>query len=310
MSKGQKINSTTHGGGVKLLVIKPLRRLKWGCSKVYLTYKCYYSFMMSNLNDRKPCLIFHKYNIIVFVKPVVNVKEYVMGNEKPETKKMKILIPTTKIADAVKCKNTEQAYYIFRDLLEYEKYELKDQEHFWVMGIDQEEYVVCVYIAAIGAENRATLDPLDMFATAINHKSRRIILAHNHPAAYDAIDLCIEDFDFTDRLYHACLPFGLEILDHIILADKTYYGFSENQFMEMIYESLKYKTYIDVKPRIDKEKEDCRNEGLEEGLEEGEEIGIEKRNIEIAKSMLKKNYTLEQIIEITGLSKKEINKLK
>jgi len=48
----------------------------------------------------------------------------------------------------------------------------------------------------------------------------------------------------------------MEILDHIILADKTYYGFDENQFMEMIYESLKYKTYNNIKPRIDKEKED------------------------------------------------------
>jgi len=45
-------------------------------------------------------------------------------------KEMKILLPITKIKESVKCKNTKQAYKIFRDLLDYEEYELKSQEHF------------------------------------------------------------------------------------------------------------------------------------------------------------------------------------
>jgi len=57
----------------------------------------------------------------------MNINRRIMENEKPITKKIKILVPTTKIVGAVKCKNTEEAYQIFKYILKYEKYELKDQ---------------------------------------------------------------------------------------------------------------------------------------------------------------------------------------
>ena len=53
---------------------------------------------------------------------------------------------------------------------------------------------------------------------------------------------------------------------------------------------------------------------LESAINEGKAIGFEdgtnKRNIEIAKNMLKKNMSLEDISEITGLSIENIKKLK
>ena len=42
-------------------------------------------------------------------------------------KEMKILIPTIKIKESVKCCNTAQAYKIFRSLLDYEAVDLKKQ---------------------------------------------------------------------------------------------------------------------------------------------------------------------------------------
>ena len=48
----------------------------------------------------------------------------------------------------------------------------------------------------------------------------------------------------------------------------------------------------------------------EEGREEGREQGVFKRNLEIVKNMFKKKYKIEDIEEVTGLSKEEIIKLK
>ena len=42
----------------------------------------------------------------------------------------------------------------------------------------------------------------------------------------------------------------------------------------------------------------------------GEKRGINKRNVQIAKSMIQKKFNLDSISEITGLSKKELAKLK
>ena len=44
--------------------------------------------------------------------------------------------------------------------------------------------------------------------------------------------------------------------------------------------------------------------------ERGKLEGEKEKSIEIAKNMLKRNFTLEEVIDITGLTKKEIEKLK
>ena len=44
--------------------------------------------------------------------------------------------------------------------------------------------------------------------------------------------------------------------------------------------------------------------------ERGKQEGEKEKSIEIAKNMLKRNFTLEEVIDITGLTKKEIEKLK
>jgi len=52
------------------------------------------------------------------------------------------------------------------------------------------------------------------------------------------------------------------------------------------------------------------NEGHESGKIEGKIEGERNRNIEIAKSMLNKNYSFDEITELTGLSEEEIEELK
>ena len=50
-------------------------------------------------------------------------------------------------------------------------------------------------------------------------------------------------------------------------------------------------------------------EGMREGIKKGIEEGRNKEKQEIAKNMLKENMSIEAIIRITGLSKKEIEEL-
>ncbi len=54
---------------------------------------------------------------------------------------------------------------------------------------------------------------------------------------------------------------------------------------------------------------DGKKEGIQEGIKKGIEQGTIKRNIEIAKSLLKQKVDIDIIIEATGLSKKEISNL-
>ena len=49
--------------------------------------------------------------------------------------------------------------------------------------------------------------------------------------------------------------------------------------------------------------------GLKEGLAKGEIIGANKNKIEIAKKMLSKNMSIDDIIELTSLSKEQVLQL-
>ena len=69
------------------------------------------------------------------------------------------------------------------------------------------------------------------------------------------------------------------------------------------------KAYRDVKNSIDTALEKGREEGRVEGREEGRAEGREQRNIEIAKKMLAAGMDIDTVINMTDLSKSEIEKL-
>ena len=54
----------------------------------------------------------------------------------------------------------------------------------------------------------------------------------------------------------------------------------------------------------------ARKEGIEEGIIEGEKAGAKAKSLEIAKKMLNRGDSIEDIIDLTGLSKNEIENLK
>ena len=82
-----------------------------------------------------------------------------------------------------------------------------------------------------------------------------------------------------------------------------------NQLEEFSLSEEEYKLYLDAKTLAEKEAANLEleyNKGREEGREEGREL----RNIEIAKSMLSNNFSVDTISGVTGLSLEQINALK
>jgi hypothetical protein len=65
-------------------------------------------------------------------------------------------------------------------------------------------------------------------------------------------------------------------------------------------DSLKY--YRDLKNSLDTAKEEGRVEGIE--------IGVEKGKLEIAKKALEKGISIEDVVNLTGLSREQVEKLK
>ena len=54
-----------------------------------------------------------------------------------------------------------------------------------------------------------------------------VVLFHNHPSGDPTPSP--EDVLITQRMVHAGVVMGIEVLDHLVLAETTYFSFRENR---------------------------------------------------------------------------------
>ena len=80
--------------------------------------------------------------------------------------------------------------------------------------------------------------------------------------------------------------------------------------LERVNENPKFREYMSAEEDNKKIENSLKREWMEEGLKEGIKEGSYKRNIEIAKSLLKNKVDIEIITSSTGLSIEELEKLK
>lgn len=73
---------------------------------------------------------------------------------------------------------------------------------------------------AVGGSNFADIAIKDVLEEPIKMKAPKIILVHNHPSG-DATP-SQQDIVFTNHLYDATTLLGIQLLDHLVIGNKTY----------------------------------------------------------------------------------------
>lgn len=107
-----------------------------------------------------------------------------------------------------------------------------------------------------------------------------------------------DDQDLTDHFIQAGKFLKVEVIDHLIISDKTYHSFVDTGIFKKLQESKRW-----VMPYLLEEK--ARKEGEEKGRQIGKKEGL----IEVAKALKQKEISLTIIAETSGLSIEEIEKL-
>jgi DNA repair protein RadC len=96
----------------------------------------------------------------------------------------------------------------------------KKKEHFWVLLLDTRNRVIKMSEVSVGSLNASIVHPREVFKEAISASAASVILAHNHPSGDPQPSK--EDIEITKNLVAAGQLMGIEVLDHIIVADKGY----------------------------------------------------------------------------------------
>ncbi len=101
-----------------------------------------------------------------------------------------------------------------------------DREHFAVMMLTSAKAIIGVETISIGTLNNSLVHPREVFKQAIRNSASTVILAHNHPSG-DCTPSG-EDIKITRRLVEAGKIIGIEVIDHVIVGEDSYYSFCEN----------------------------------------------------------------------------------
>jgi DNA repair protein RadC len=103
-------------------------------------------------------------------------------------------------------------------------------ESVWVLLLDARQKVIGVHECARGGVASVPVTPCDVFRAAVVAGSTAVILAHNHPSG--DCSPSAEDFAFTKRVRAAAEILGIQVLDHIVVANSGYYSFLDTGHMK------------------------------------------------------------------------------
>jgi len=87
-----------------------------------------------------------------------------------------------------------------------------------VLLLDGKNRVQAEVLVSEGSLTAALVHPREVFAPALERRAAGLIVAHNHPSGDP--DPSPEDLAITRRLADAGALLGIELLDHVIVAER------------------------------------------------------------------------------------------
>lgn len=99
-------------------------------------------------------------------------------------------------------------------------------EQFRVLYLDKQHRLVWDEAAARGTVNHAPVQPREVAARALRLKASALVLVHNHPTG-DA-EPSRADIDMTRQIVEACGVVGVQVLDHLIVAETGHTSLGES----------------------------------------------------------------------------------
>ena len=82
-------------------------------------------------------------------------------------------------------------------------------------------------VLSVGTLDASIVHPREVFREAAAAGAAALVLFHNHPSGDP--EPSDDDVRLTERLVAAGILMGIDVLDHVILADVKYFSFREHR---------------------------------------------------------------------------------
>ena len=102
-----------------------------------------------------------------------------------------------------------------------------DREHFRVILLNTRHEILDVVDVSVGGLASAPVHPREVFKDAIRRSAAAVILVHNHPSGHP--EPSRDDVLITEQLRAAGRLVGIEVLDHLIIGERTFTSLREQR---------------------------------------------------------------------------------
>ena len=106
-----------------------------------------------------------------------------------------------------------------------EKLKDKKKEHFLILCLDTKNNLKKISTVSTGTLDTNLVHPREVFKEAFQSLASSIILVHNHPSGNP--EPSEADMEITKRILETGKIVGIDVLDHIIIADNKSFSFKE-----------------------------------------------------------------------------------
>ena len=120
--------------------------------------------------------------------------------------------------------NSQEAYESFLALIDD-----PSKEHFMVAYLNRGNKVIKVERISTGGLSKTMADPKVIFKNALLKEATAIMVCHNHPSGVARPSA--EDKLLTKSLITAGKIFDIDVLDHLIIGENSYFSFAEHGMM-------------------------------------------------------------------------------
>jgi DNA repair protein RadC len=127
----------------------------------------------------------------------------------------------------LRCPPVRLQFMVPRDVATYllPQFGSRPVEQFGLVMLDIKHRLLRTSIVSVGTLDSSPAHPREIFREAASACAACIVLFHNHPSGDPTPSR--DDVALTRRLVEAGQLMGIDVLDHVILADTRYFSFKE-----------------------------------------------------------------------------------
>ena len=120
--------------------------------------------------------------------------------------------------------SSKDAYQVFHPYLA----DLKTVE-FWALYLNQSNKVIHIEKLTQGGISQSVVDVRILFKIGLEKFATAVIVAHNHPSGN--LKPSSEDINITKKISEGGKILSINLLDHLIITQKSYYSFSDEKIL-------------------------------------------------------------------------------